>query len=265
MRSWDSARHHPTRPPRYPTEWRVPDGSVLRGRRAVHATADMSRVCVIGAGSSGIASGQVLHARGIPFDCFEAGSAVGGNWRYDNDNGMSAAYRSLHAKSSRQGMQYAAFPMPDSYPTYLGHELIAQYLDAFVDHYGFRHRIQFRTEVVAVAPARTGGWDVTVRQRGDGAERTERYSAVLVANGHHWDPRYPNVPDAVTFRGQMMHSRHYRTPEPFPADAYLSSASAIRAAISRLKSLRSRSGLCSPSDAAPISCPNICSAGRPII
>jgi len=40
----------------------------------------MSRVCVIGAGSSGIASGQVLHARGIPFDCFEAGSSVGGNW-----------------------------------------------------------------------------------------------------------------------------------------------------------------------------------------
>ena len=175
----------------------------------------MSRVCVIGAGSCGIASGQVLHARGIPFDCFEAGSAAGGNWRYNNDNGMSAAYRSLHAKSSRQGMQYAAFPMPDSYPTYLGHELVAQYLDAFVDHYGFRDRIQFRTEVVAVAPTRTGGWDVTVRQRGDGAERTERYSAVLVANGHHWDPRYPNVPGAATFRGQMMHSHHYRTPEPF--------------------------------------------------
>ena len=41
------------------------------------------RVCVIGAGSSGIASCQVLHARGIEFDCFEIGSEVGGNWRYD--------------------------------------------------------------------------------------------------------------------------------------------------------------------------------------
>jgi dimethylaniline monooxygenase (N-oxide forming) len=37
------------------------------------------RVCVIGAGSSGIASCQVLGARGIDFDCFEVGSEVGGN------------------------------------------------------------------------------------------------------------------------------------------------------------------------------------------
>src|SRR5215510_2407885 len=98
----------------------------------------MSRVCVIGAGSSGIASGQVLHARGIPFDCFEAGSAVGGNWRYNNDNGMSAAYRSLHAKSSRQGMQYAAFPMLDSYATSPAQIYTLSLHDAFVDHYGFR-------------------------------------------------------------------------------------------------------------------------------
>ena len=44
-------------------------------------------VCVIGAGSSGLAACQALHTRGIPFDCFEAGSDVGGNWRYNNDSG----------------------------------------------------------------------------------------------------------------------------------------------------------------------------------
>jgi dimethylaniline monooxygenase (N-oxide forming) len=47
----------------------------------------------VGAGSSGIASCQVLQERGIEFDCFEKGSGVGGNWRYGNDNGMSSAYR----------------------------------------------------------------------------------------------------------------------------------------------------------------------------
>jgi len=81
----------------------------------------MGRACIIGAGSAGIASYQVLHARGIPFDCFELGSAVGGNWRYNNDNGLSSAYRALRANSSRRAMQYAAFPIPDSYPNYLSH------------------------------------------------------------------------------------------------------------------------------------------------
>ena len=176
----------------------------------------IDRVCIIGAGSSGIAACQVLHARGIPFDCFEAGSAVGGNWRYNNDNGMSSAYRSLRAKTSRRCMQYAAFPMPLDYPDYLSHELIAEYLDNFVDHFGFRGMIQFRTEVTKAEPAAGGGWDVTVRRRDTGAVRTERYRAVLVANGHHWDPQYPEpaFPGAGTFAGQQMHSHHYRTPEP---------------------------------------------------
>src|SRR5262249_53215290 len=180
--------------------------------RATHG-----RACIIGAGSSGIASCQVLHARGIPFDCFESRSEVGGNWRYNNDNRMSSAYLSLHAKSSRRCLQYAALPMPDHYPDYLSHELIAKYLDNFVDHFGFRERIQFRTEVTRAEPAAGGGWDVTVRQRDTGATRTERYAAVLVANGHHWDPQYPEpaFAGAETFPGEQLHSHHYRAPEPF--------------------------------------------------
>ena len=87
-----------------------------------------ARVCVIGAGSSGIASCQVLHARGIEFDCFEVGSQVGGNWRYMNDNGMSSAYRSLHINTSRRTMAYATYPMPEDYPDYPNHCQIAAVL-----------------------------------------------------------------------------------------------------------------------------------------
>ena len=181
----------------------------------------MDGVCVIGAGSSGIAACQALQARGIAFDCFEIGSAVGGNWRYGNDNGLSSAYRSLHAKSSKLGMQYASFPMPDEYPNYLSHSLISRYLDDFVDHFGFRDKIQFGTEVISVDPAGEGccdsRWEVTVRRRGTGVTRTTRYRAVLVASGHHWDPRLPEPAfrGADGFTGVQMHSHSYRTPEQF--------------------------------------------------
>ncbi|MBO0838567.1 MAG: NAD(P)-binding domain-containing protein, partial [Actinobacteria bacterium] len=148
---------------------------------------------------------------------FEAGSQTGGNWRYHNDNGMSSAYRSLRAKSSSRCMQYGTFPMPDDYPDYPGHELIARYLDDFVEHFGFRERIQFRTEVTEVRQAAGAGWDVTVRHRDTGTLRTQQYGAVLVANGHHWDPRYPEpvLPGADTFAGEQIHSHGYHTPEPF--------------------------------------------------
>ena len=112
------------------------------------------RACVIGAGSSGITACQVLDARGIPFDCFEKGSEVGGNWRYENDNGMSSAYRSLHINTSRRMMSYAAFPMPEDYPDYPSHWQIAHYFDDYVDHFGLRERIRFRTEVLSVEPGR---------------------------------------------------------------------------------------------------------------
>ena len=171
-----------------------------------------ARVCIIGAGSSGIAACQVLQARGIEFDCYEAGSEVGGNWRYLNDNGMSSAYKSLHINTSREIMEYRAFPMRHDYPTYPNHVQIAHYFDRFVDHFGFRDRIQFTTEVTSVAPV-DGGWDVTVRRRGQTRTTRRRYHAVLVANGHHWDPRWPEpaFPGADSFTGVQTHSHYYKT------------------------------------------------------
>jgi dimethylaniline monooxygenase (N-oxide forming) len=168
-----------------------------------------ARVCVIGAGSSGIAACQVLAARGIDFDCFEKGSNVGGNWRYDNDNGMSSAYRSLFINTSRRMMEYASYPMPKDYPDYPHHTQIARYFDAYVDHFGLRDRITFNTEVRRVEPG-AGGWDVTLD---DGTTRT--YEAVLVANGHHWDARWPEppFPGQESFTGEQLHSHDYREPD----------------------------------------------------
>jgi dimethylaniline monooxygenase (N-oxide forming) len=176
-----------------------------------------ARVCIIGAGSSGIAACQVLDARGIEFDCYEAGSEVGGNWRYLNDNGMSSSYKSLHINTSREIMEYKSFPMRHDYPTYPNHVQIAQYFDRFVDHFGFRDRIQFKTEVVSVQPAGDGEWDVTVRRRDAKRTTTRRYHSVLVANGHHWDARWPEpaFPGADTFTGVQTHSHHYKTFEGY--------------------------------------------------
>ncbi|MFD6494251.1 NAD(P)-binding domain-containing protein [Streptomyces sp. NPDC059944] len=177
----------------------------------------MRRVCVIGAGSSGIAACQVLAARGIPYDCFELGSQVGGNWRYMNDNGLSAAYRSLHINTSRQVMEYASYPMPHDTPDYPGHAHIARYFDAFVDHFGLRESIAFRTEVIDVAPGADGRWTARCRHRDTERETARTYDAVLVANGHHWKARWPqpSLPGTEAFAGTQTHSHDYRTPEPF--------------------------------------------------
>jgi dimethylaniline monooxygenase (N-oxide forming) len=171
------------------------------------------KVCIVGAGSSGITACQVLKARGIPFDCFEKGSNVGGNWRYENDNGLSSAYRSLHINSGRRIMSYRAYPMPDHLPDYPDHFQIARYFDDYVDHFGLREQITFNTEVKRIEPV-DGAWEVTVEDAGGGTA-THRYRAVMVANGHHWDPRWPEppFPGSDEFAGEQIHVHHYREPD----------------------------------------------------
>jgi cation diffusion facilitator CzcD-associated flavoprotein CzcO len=167
---------------------------------------------VIGAGSSGIAATKTLHARGFDVDTYEASDRVGGNWVWRNKNGMSAAYKSLHINTSRERMEYSDFPMPKSYPDFPHHSHIARYFDDYVDHFGFRDRIAFETRVEhAGRRAEDGTWEVAIEGGG-----TERFDALVVANGHHWDKRMPEpmFPGADTFTGLQMHSHDYKGEDP---------------------------------------------------
>jgi dimethylaniline monooxygenase (N-oxide forming) len=166
----------------------------------------LPRVCLIGAGSSGITAAKALHERGLPFDCFEKSDRVGGNWVFENRNGMSAAYRDLFINTSRPRMEYSDFPMPESYPDFPHHTHIAAYFDAYVDHFGLRDLITFQTGVEHASRDGDGVWTVEL----DTGE-TRTYDALLVANGHHWNPRWPEpaFAGADTFAGQQLHAHSY--------------------------------------------------------
>src|SRR3984957_6374645 len=164
------------------------------------------RVCLIGAGSSGIAAAKALHERGIDFDCFEKSDRVGGNWVFDNKNGMSAAYRELFINTSRPRMEYSDFPMPESYPDFPHHSQIAAYFEQYVDPFGFRERITFETGVERATRDEDGLWTVQL----DTGE-TRAYEALVVAIGHHWNPRWPEpaFPGSESFSGHQMHAHSY--------------------------------------------------------
>lgn len=168
------------------------------------------RACVIGAGSSGIAVVKALADAGLAFDCFEASDRVGGNWVFGNKNGMSSAYEGLYINTSRQRMQYADYPMPASYPDFPHHSQIAAYFEAYIDHFGIRKAITFETRVLDV---RREGSVYRVRFEGPSGAGERTYDAVLVANGHHWDPAWPEPRFPGTFAGTEMHAHHYKSKE----------------------------------------------------
>ena len=163
----------------------------------------MTRVCVIGAGSSGIPVVKALKEAAVEFDCFEMCSVVGGNWAFGSP--WSAAYRTLHINSYCREMQYADFPMPANVSDFPHHEEIAEYFNAYVDHFGLRELITFNTAVERAEPKAAGGWSVHL-STGEARD----YDYLVVATGHHHSPRWPEPAFPGHFEGLEMHSHDYR-------------------------------------------------------
>lgn len=165
---------------------------------------DCERYCVIGAGASGLTVVKNFVEQGIDVECLEREDDVGGNWYYGKP--ASSVCHSTHLISSKLLTQYPDFPMPEEWPEYPSHGQALEYLRFYARQFDLCRRIRFNTAVRRVEPADAdeSAWRVTL---GDG--QTREYRGVVIANGHHWDPIWPEY--AGEFDGTVLHSSQYKT------------------------------------------------------
>ena len=133
----------------------------------------------------------------------ERNAEIGGNWCYGQPN--SRVYASTHTISSKRLTEYTDFQMPGHFPNFPHHSQVFEYLRAYAEHFGLYEAIEFQTPVERVEPDGPC-WKVTLA-----TGQCRRYGGVVVANGHNWDPRWPEFPGH--FAGQVMHSAEYKTPD----------------------------------------------------
>ena len=167
------------------------------------------RIGVIGGGAAGITAVKELIERGVDVVGFEKGDGIGGLWVYENTSGLSPAYESLHLNTSKGRTEFADYPMPAQWEDYPAAEKVAGYLQDYADHFGVTEKYLFNTTVTAVERDEDG-WTITT----DDGEIFE-LDGVVVANGHNWDPRWPNPQYPGRFNGEQMHAHDYRKAETF--------------------------------------------------
>jgi len=163
---------------------------------------EKKRVCVIGAGPSGITAAKNLLDQSIDVVVYDYGSDVGGNWVFSDKPSHSSVFETTHIISSKTLSQYDDFPMPDDYPDYPSHQQLATYFQEYARKFDLYSHIEFETLVVHCSLDSHQKWHVTTRKKD--RVKTEIFDALAVCNGHHWKPRYPEYEG--TFTGKLMHS-----------------------------------------------------------
>ncbi|MBA3536309.1 MAG: NAD(P)-binding domain-containing protein [Tatlockia sp.] len=170
------------------------------------------RICIIGAGPSGITTAKNLLQQGLRnFVVFEKNYRLGGNWNFDENNDHSSVYETTHIISSKRLSEYEDFPMPADYPDYPSHSQILDYFNSYADYFGIKKHIQFNTCVEKIQPLADEKWQLIYRD--ENGEHETIYDYIFIANGHHWDPFVPDY--YGEFTGTILHAHQYKKAAPF--------------------------------------------------
>jgi hypothetical protein len=180
----------------------------------------MPRICVVGAGPSGITAIKNLLDQGLEVVCYDYNSEVGGNWIYSENESHSSVFETTHIISSKTLSQYEDFSFDDfekGIPDYPSHNQLKRYFQAYAKHFDLYPTIEFNTLVKKCELNKDNTWVVTTEK--NSTEKVETFTHLVVCNGHHWQPRYPNYPGKFT--GEMIHSHQFKKAEPFRSQRVL--------------------------------------------
>jgi cation diffusion facilitator CzcD-associated flavoprotein CzcO len=162
------------------------------------------KVCIVGAGVSGLATAKVFRSQGHDVSVFEKADALGGVWA------PSRRHPGLRLQTVRDCYAFSDFPMPSSYPEFPSGRQVHDYLTAYATHFAIIETIKLGAEVTRIAARSDGasGWRVHVRDA-KGDETADDFDFVVVCNGIFSEPKIPQIPGRDTFEangGVVLHS-----------------------------------------------------------
>lgn len=189
------------------------------------------RICIIGAGPSGLTAIKQCRDEALDVVCFERTDGLGGLWRYKDasDDGIASVAKSTIINTSKEYSGFSDFPPPEKFPNYMHNTVMVslvstrsnmemhpcnlivltfqfRYFEMYAEHFKLAQFIRNKTRVIDVTfnddYDLTGRWRVRV-EKDDGEQYSEVFDGVMVCTGHHVTPLIPTFPGQEKFKGKQ--------------------------------------------------------------
>jgi len=187
------------------------------------------RVCIIGAGMSGLVATKYLLNQNMDPIVFELKDGVGGLWR--------ETFESTRLQTPRHEYQFTDFPWPNHVTAqHPSHCEVLDYFQSYAMHFGLLDHIHFNSKVVEIRYigqeycerslehaglwSKNGGpyadsvvWDVGVQKRNEESIEWHRFDFLVLCIGKYGNlpsiPSFPPNKGPEVFQGKVLHTMDY--------------------------------------------------------
>jgi len=187
----------------------------IKPEKIIPQTRVEKQIAVLGAGACGLCAAKTMSQSGFDVTIFEIGTRIGGLWCFENDNGRSSAYRTLHINTSRDVTQFHDLDFDEKTQYFPDHVDMHRYLVKYAQRFDLEKLIRFKTRIVDVRPlfdphqGQAPRWQIETE---DG--EVYEFDAVIAATGHLTVPLHVDM-FKNDFEGEYLHSHDYKSPDPY--------------------------------------------------
>ncbi|KAI5362238.1 Putative flavin monooxygenase, FAD/NAD(P)-binding domain superfamily [Septoria linicola] len=170
-----------------------------------------ARVAVIGGGPLGLTALKRFVEDGFDVTLYEGRSWVGGLWKPDTDEALSAL-KTTKFNSSKYRSAITDFPMPEDMDDFPSAPQLYKYFNDYVEHFDLWPHIRLNTKAVELA--RSGDqWALTVVKNGEA--KIVHFDKVALATGPFTKAKFPKFDGIELFQGPADHCVNFHDPSKY--------------------------------------------------
>jgi len=170
----------------------------------------LTELAIIGCGASGLSTAKIALQLGFTPTVFEKANSVGGLWRTDD----GFVWKSLQTNVTKYTTSFSDFHWDNSSPLFPSAQQVQEYLEKYAIEHNLKPFIKFNSHVTHISYKSDNNnhhWEVTWMKNSQIYKKIFNY--VVVCSGFFSSPYKPDHFNG--FKGQVIHSSEYRSPELF--------------------------------------------------